>query len=42
MIGIIVVQLRKYQAKDWNNIADIHDQARLDELKTSVGVEAFL
>ena len=37
-----MVQLRKYQAKDWNSIADIHDRARLDELRASVGVEAFL
>ncbi|MEO1340382.1 MAG: GNAT family N-acetyltransferase [Cyanobacteria bacterium J06635_13] len=37
-----MIQLRKYQPKDWDAIATIHDRARLDELKASVGVEAFL
>ena len=38
----MMIQLRKYQPKDWNAIATIHDRARLDELNASVGVEAFL
>ena len=38
----LMIQLRKYQPNDWNAIATIHDQARLDELKSSVGIEAFL
>ena len=37
-----MIQLRKYQPKDWNAISTIHDLARLDELVTSVGVEAFI
>ena len=37
-----MIQLRKYQPKDWDAIATIHDRARLDELSASVGVEAFL
>ena len=37
-----MIQLRKYQPRDWDAIATIHDRARLDELSTSVGVEAFL
>ena len=37
-----MIQLRKYQPRDWDAIATIHDRARLDELSASVGVEAFL
>ncbi len=37
-----MIRLRKYQPKDWNAIANIHDRARLDELSASVGVSAFL
>jgi ribosomal protein S18 acetylase RimI-like enzyme len=37
-----MIQLRKYNSEDWDSIADIHDRARLDELRASVGVEAFL
>ena len=37
-----MIQLRKYQPRDWDAIATIHDLARLDELSASVGVEAFL
>ncbi|VEP14908.1 Acetyltransferase, GNAT family [Hyella patelloides LEGE 07179] len=37
-----MIKLRKYQPKDWNAIAAIHDRARLDELSASVGIEAFL
>jgi ribosomal protein S18 acetylase RimI-like enzyme len=37
-----MIQLRKYNSEDWDAIADIHDRARLDELKASVGVRAFL
>ncbi|MDJ0571730.1 MAG: GNAT family N-acetyltransferase [Pleurocapsa sp. MO_192.B19] len=37
-----MIQLRKYQPKDWDAIATIHDRARLDELNASVGAEAFL
>lgn len=34
--------LRPYAEPDWEAIASIHDRARLDELRSSVGVEAFL
>jgi GNAT superfamily N-acetyltransferase len=37
-----MLQLRKYKPENWDTIAAIHDRARLDELKASVGVEAFL
>lgn len=34
--------IRAYTEADWPAIARIHDAARLDELRDSVGVEAFL
>jgi hypothetical protein len=37
-----MIQLRIYNPDDWQVISDIHDRARLDELKASVGIEAFL
>lgn len=37
-----MVYLRQYHPDDWSGIAAIHDRARLDELRASVGVEAFL
>jgi GNAT superfamily N-acetyltransferase len=36
------VEIRPYSEGDWEAIARIHDAARLDELRGSVGVEAFL
>ena len=36
------VTIRPYAATDWDEISRIHDLARLDELRCSVGVEAFL
>lgn len=36
------VTVRSYRGEDWDAIARIHDTARLDELRDSVGVEAFL
>lgn len=36
------VTVRPYRPEDWDAIARIHDTARLDELRCSVGVEAFL
>lgn len=36
------MHLRPYADDDWHAIARIHDAARLDELRDSVGVEAFL
>lgn len=34
--------IRPYEDRDWPAIARIHDAARLDELRDSVGVAAFL
>lgn len=34
--------VRPYDAKDWAALCRIHDAARLDELRLSVGVGAFL
>ncbi len=36
------VHVRPYAPADWEAIVDIHDTARMDELRSSVGVEAFL
>ncbi|CAM5354381.1 hypothetical protein GCM10010329_40190 [Streptomyces spiroverticillatus] len=36
-----MVTIRPYEDRDWAAIARIHDAARLDELRESVGVEAF-
>lgn len=36
------VDVRPYSADDWEAIARIHDAARLDELRGSAGVAAFL
>lgn len=38
----VKVEVRPYSNVDWEAIASIHDAARLDELRDSVGVEAFL
>jgi ribosomal protein S18 acetylase RimI-like enzyme len=37
-----MIDIRKYNSDDWDAIAAIHDRSRLDELRYSVGVEAFL
>lgn len=34
--------LRAYRSADWPRLCAIHDAARLDELRLSVGVDAFL
>lgn len=36
------IAVRPYSDGDWDAIARIHDAARLDELRDSAGVEAFL
>jgi hypothetical protein len=36
------IVIRPYAAPDWDAVARIHDSARLDELRLSVGTEAFL
>lgn len=35
-------RIRPYRPEDWEAVSRIHDAARLDELRDSVGVEAFL
>jgi GNAT superfamily N-acetyltransferase len=35
-------RIRPYEERDWTAIARIHDAARLDELRDSAGVAAFL
>lgn len=35
-------RIREYRPADWEAVSRIHDAARLDELRDSVGVEAFL
>ena len=37
----MTVHVRAYAPDDWDAVVDIHDAARLDELRSSVGVEAF-
>ena len=36
------MRVRAYELGDWDAIARIHDAARMDELRESVGTEAFL
>lgn len=38
----VKIEIRLYATDDWDTIARIHDAARLDELRNSAGVEAFL
>ena len=38
----VEITIRPYSDGDWDAIARIHDAARLDELRGSAGVEAFL
>ena len=38
----MTIEIRAYETPDWDAIARIHDHARLEELRRSVGVEAFL
>lgn len=37
-----MINIRPYQPADWPRLCAIHDAARLDELRLSVGIEAFL
>jgi GNAT superfamily N-acetyltransferase len=36
------LHIRLYGPEDWNAIAAVHDRSRLDELRVSVGIGAFL
>lgn len=37
-----MITIRAYAASDWDALVRIHDSARLDELRDTVGLEAFL
>ena len=37
-----MIKLRKYKTSDWEAISRIHDEARLDELRGSVDLNAFI
>jgi hypothetical protein len=37
-----MVTIRPYEAADWSRLCAIHDAARLDELRHSAGLAAFL
>jgi hypothetical protein len=36
------IKIRAYADTDWPELSRIHDAARLDELRDSVGIDAFL
>ncbi|WP_394939742.1 GNAT family N-acetyltransferase [Psychromicrobium sp. YIM B11713] len=38
----MTIAIRRYADSDWTEICRIHDAARLDELRPTVGLEAFL
>jgi GNAT superfamily N-acetyltransferase len=38
----ITLHIRLYRPDDWNAVAAVHDRSRLDELRVSAGIEAFL
>jgi len=38
----VEIYVRPYDALDWTAIARIHDAARVQELRTTVGLEAYL
>ena len=37
-----MVKIRLYQATDWSRLCEIHDAARLDELRLTLGTDPFL
>ncbi|MGD1859987.1 MAG: GNAT family N-acetyltransferase [Leptolyngbyaceae cyanobacterium] len=39
---VSTVNIRAYESTDWSRLCEIHDASRLDELRLTVGVEAFL
>ena len=36
-----MVRVRAYRSEDWSDLCRIHDSARLDELRYTVGTDAF-
>lgn len=37
-----MINIRPYKSSDWSRLCEIHDASRLDELRLSVGTDAFL
>ncbi|MGR3277327.1 N-acetyltransferase family protein [Acaryochloris marina NIES-2412] len=37
-----MINIRPYESADWSRLREIHDAARLDELRLTVGTDAFL
>lgn len=37
-----MTNIRPYESADWSRLCEIHDAARLDELRLTVGTSAFL
>lgn len=37
-----MTNIRPYESTDWSRLCDIHDTSRLDELRLTVGTNAFL
>ena len=37
-----MINIRPYKSADWSRICQIHDASRLDELRLTVGTDAFL
>jgi ribosomal protein S18 acetylase RimI-like enzyme len=38
----VSIPIRPYESRDWDAICRIHDAARVEELRTTVGLDAFL
>ena len=38
----MTIEIRPFEARDWQSMCRIHDAARLDELRDSVGLDAYL
>lgn len=37
-----MINIRPYKSTDWSRLCEIHDASRLDELRLTVGTDAFL
>ncbi|MEO1209100.1 MAG: GNAT family N-acetyltransferase [Cyanobacteria bacterium J06638_20] len=38
----MMINVRPYESTDWSRLCEIHDTSRLDELRLTVGKDAFL
>lgn len=38
----MMITIRAYEPKDWSRLCEIHDASRLNELRLTVGADAFL